>query len=87
MKAAETIEDNNAVKKKELRQSWMGEEKELWKSKRMYKQSVKETPETTDEKETWNWLRKCDLKRKRCYVLRRNRQTGNSNKLCKIQDR
>ena len=28
----------------------------------MYGQSVTEIPETTDEKETWYWLRKADLK-------------------------
>ena len=28
----------------------------------MYRQLVREMPETTDEKETWNWLRKADLK-------------------------
>ena len=28
----------------------------------MYGQFVREMLETTDEKETWNWLRKADLK-------------------------
>ena len=28
----------------------------------MYRQFVREMPETTDEKETWSWLRKTDLK-------------------------
>ena len=28
----------------------------------MYGQVVTEIPETTDEKETWYWLRKADLK-------------------------
>ena len=28
----------------------------------MYKQFVREIPETTDEKGTWNWPRKTDLK-------------------------
>ena len=28
----------------------------------MYGQFVRETPETTDEKETWYWLRKADLR-------------------------
>ena len=28
----------------------------------MYEQFVREIPETMDEKETWNWLRKTDLK-------------------------
>ena len=40
----------------------MKEKKELWKNKRMYGQFVREMPETTDEKETWCWLRKSDLK-------------------------
>ena len=39
----------------------MKEKKELWKNKRMYGQFVREMPETTDEKETWCWLRKADL--------------------------
>ena len=28
----------------------------------MYGQFVREMPETTDDKETWSWLRKADLK-------------------------
>ena len=28
----------------------------------MYGQFVREMPETTDQKGTWNWLRKADLK-------------------------
>ena len=28
----------------------------------MYGQFVREMPETTDEKETWKWIRKADLK-------------------------
>ena len=40
----------------------MKEKKELWKNKRMYGQFVREMPETTDEKETWCWLRKAELK-------------------------
>ena len=39
----------------------MREKKELWKNK-MYVQFVREIPETTDENETWNWLRTADLK-------------------------
>ena len=51
VKAAETIEDNDTVSKKEFKQSWMREKKELWK-KRMYGQFLREMPETTDKKET-----------------------------------
>ena len=40
----------------------MREKKEMWKNKRKYGQFVREMPEITDEKETWNWLRKADLK-------------------------
>ena len=40
----------------------MREKKELWKNKRMYGQFVREIPETTDEKETQNWLKKANLK-------------------------
>ena len=50
MKAAEAIECNDAVNKKEFKQRWMREKKELWKNKRMYGQFVSEMPETTDEK-------------------------------------
>ena len=62
VKAAETIEYNDTVNKKEFKQRWMNEKKELWKNKRMYGQFVREMPETADEKETWYWLRKADLK-------------------------
>ena len=58
VKTAETTEYNNTVNKKEFEQNWM---KELRKSKRMYRQFVREMPETKDEKETWKWLRKVDL--------------------------
>ena len=34
----------------------------IMKNRRMYGQSVREMPETPDEKETWNCLRKTDLK-------------------------
>ena len=60
--AAETVEYNDTVNKKEFKQSWMREKKELWKNKRMYGQFVREMTERTDEKETLNWLRKADLK-------------------------
>ena len=62
MTAAETVEYNDTVNKKEFKQSWMKEKKELWKNKRMYGQFVREMTERTDEKETLNWLRKADLK-------------------------
>ena len=61
VKAAETIECNDTVNKKEFKQRWMREKKELWKNKRMYGQFVREMPETAGEKETWYWLRKADL--------------------------
>ena len=53
VKAAETIEYNDRVNKKEFKQKWMREKKELWKNKKMYGHFVREMPETTDEKETW----------------------------------
>ena len=62
VKAAETIEYNDTVNKKEFKQSWMREKKEQCKNKRMYRQFVREMPETIDETETWNWLRNADLK-------------------------
>ena len=62
VKAAETIEYNDTVNKKEFKQGWMREKKELWKKERMYGQFLREMPETTDKKETWYWLRKAELK-------------------------
>ena len=62
VKAAETIECNDTVNKKEFKQSWMREKKEIGKNKRMYGHFVTEIPEATDEKETWSWLRKANLK-------------------------
>ena len=62
VKAAETIEYNNTVNKREFKQSLMREKKELWKNKRRHGHFVRKMPETTDEKETWSWLRKADLK-------------------------
>ena len=62
LKAAETIEYNDTVNKKEFKQRWMREKKELWKNKRMYGQFVREMLLATNEKGTWCWLRKADLK-------------------------
>ena len=62
VKAAETIEYNDTVNKKEFKQSWMREKKELWKNKTIYGQFVRKMPETTYEKETWHWPRKATLK-------------------------
>ena len=36
VKAAETIEYNDTVNKKEFKQRWMREKKELWQNKRIY---------------------------------------------------
>ena len=41
----------------------MDERKEgIWENKRMYRQFIREMPKTTDEEETWSWLRKANLK-------------------------
>ena len=69
MKTAETIEYNFAVNNKEFKQNWMREKKEICKNKRMCGQVVREMPETTEKKETWNWLRKADLKVERKAML------------------
>ena len=53
VKPAETIEYNDAANKKELKQRWMNEKKELWKNKGMHGLFVREMPETIDERETW----------------------------------
>ena len=74
VKATETIEYNNTVNNKELKQNWMREKKEVWKNKIMYGEVVGEMPETTDEKEIWNWLKKADLKWKPCCVPPQNRK-------------
>ena len=60
--AAGTIEYNDTVNKKKYKQSWMREKKELWKNRRMYGQFVREMLDTINEKESWNFLRKADLK-------------------------
>ena len=58
VKVAETIEYTDTMNKKEFKQRWMREKKELWKNKRMYRQFAREMPETTDEKETWYMAKK-----------------------------
>ena len=62
VKAAETMEVNATVNKKEFKQSWIREKKKLWKNKGIYGQFVREMPVITDEKEIRNWLIKADLK-------------------------
>ena len=49
----------------------------------MYGQFVREMPERTDEKETWKWIRKADLK----VETEAKSRAGNSNELCETQDR
>ena len=52
VKATETIEHNDTMNRKEFKQRWMREKKELWKNNRMHGQFVREMLQTTDEKET-----------------------------------
>ena len=54
VKAAETIEYIDTVNKKEFKQSWVREEKELWKNKIIYGRFVREMLKTTGENETWH---------------------------------
>ena len=61
VKTPETIE-YDMVNKKEFKQSWKMEKKELWKNKRTYAQFVREMPETADGIETRNFLKKAELK-------------------------
>ena len=49
----------------------------------MYGQFVGEIPETTDEKETWHWLRKADVKVETEAMLCKN---SNANKIFETQD-
>lgn len=37
---------------------WVNAKEQRWKGKRMF---ARETPESTDAKETWSWLRKAEL--------------------------
>ena len=53
-KAAEKIQYNNTVNKKKFKQSWMREKNEVQKNIIIYGQFLREMPETTDEKESWN---------------------------------
>ena len=85
VKTSETIEYIDTVNKKEFKQSWLREEKELWENKIMYGRLVREMLKATDEKETWHWLRTADLKFNESHVVCCAR-TGNSNKLCETQD-
>ena len=40
----------------------MREKRESSKNKKIYGLFVRQMPETTEEKEIWNWLRRADLK-------------------------
>ena len=62
VKAAETIRCNDTENKKEFKQRWMREKKELWKNKRMYRQFVRAMPQTTDEKRNMVLTEKSQLK-------------------------
>ena len=50
VKPAKTIEYNNTMNKREFKQIWMREKKELWKNKRMYEKFVREMPQIAEEK-------------------------------------
>ena len=49
--------------------------KQRWKEKRMYGQSVREMPESTDVKKTWKWRRKADLKIKQSHLCAAQEQS------------
>ena len=91
MKAAETTEYNNAVNKKEFKQSWIREKREPRKSKRLNEQFVREMPETIDKKETWNWPRKAHLKVEAevmlCAAQNRQFEQTMRNTLCRMCDK
>ena len=96
MKAVETIEYNYRVNKKEFKQRWMSEKKELWKNKRMYGQFVRKMPEVKDEKITWYRLRNAETEAMLCaaqeqaiqrsYVKQKIDKTVQS-PLCKMCDK
>ena len=56
------METEDVLNKVEFKRGWMNEKEERWKEKSMYGQFVREMPESTDVKKTWEWLRKADLK-------------------------
>ena len=49
--------------------------KQRRKEKRMYGQSVREMPESTDVKKTWKWRRKADLKIKQSHLCAAQEQS------------
>ena len=56
------MDTEDVVNKDEFKRRWMNEKEQRCKEKRMYGQFDREMPESTDEKKTWKWLRKADLK-------------------------
>ena len=62
VKAEHTIEYEDTLEKGEYKEKTMSETERLWREKKMYGQFIREMPETTDETETWSWLRKSDFK-------------------------
>ena len=53
----------------------------------MYGQFVREMPETTDEKETWHWLRKADSKFETEAILCATQEQAIQTNYDKTQDR
>ena len=53
----------------------------------MYGQFVRESPEKMDEEETWNWLRKADLKLEMEAMLSAMQEQAIQTNYMKIQER
>ena len=62
VKLVNVMDTEDVVSKDEFKRRWMNNKEHGWKEKIMYGQFVRDMPESTDQKKTWEWLRKADLK-------------------------
>ena len=85
MKAAKTPEYSNIVNEKEFRQNWMREIKQPCKNKRMCGQFKENCQKKKEQKETWSWQIKANLKVE-TEAMVSAAKTGNSNVKHKIDN-
>ena len=76
--AVETINTEDTVTSGQCKKQKAQELKQNWHEKKMHGQFIREMPEKVDKDRTWQWLSKSDKKMelKRCYVVHRNRPSG-----------
>ena len=62
VKYVDLLNFRDSTTKNDFKKRLNNERMENWRQKQMYGQFIRDMPETTNKENTWNWMRKCDLK-------------------------